>query len=556
MTPLARLLPVVLAAAAMVLPASAVAGLRFAGPAGSGSACTEAVPCTLAWAIGAAGDNDEIVVLPGDYTIDSVPASATGLFVHGLRTHPRPQITSTATGGTFAIALQRGSILTHVDLRITGESGHGVALHDASISNATLVAEGVGSPLMLFRASLAQNVAVRSTGGGSAIMVSGYGRTADVTARLRNVTAYAGGGPTAAGLLITSSTGPGSIFADVRSSILRGAANDISSHDPAGFVLVDHSNYRPATSPSGQIAAGAGNQASEPVFVDAATGGVHQDADSPTVDAGVVDDYSFDTDIDDDPRPMGRGPDIGADEHRFVPELATPTASDVTRTAATLRTTVMAGSVPTTYELRWGVGERCDRVAISGTTSEPTPLEAVAPLTGLQPGTTYSTCATATSTWSSITVGGEPFTTLPEQQPPPPPKPPDPQPPAPPADPPIAALPPRASVVPSVVADRSAPAIAKLVVPRTLRLARGATVRFTLSEAATVDVAVARMAGRKAVAVGTVRRAFGAGAQTLAIRRKIGKRTLRPGTHRLTFTAVDAAGNRSPAKRVTITVRR
>ena len=55
----------------------------------------------------------------------------------------------------------------------------------------------------------------------------------------------------------------------------------------------------------------------DPLFLDPAGGNYHLRAGSPAVDAGIAV-GGLTWDIDGDPRPLGTGYDIGADEARFV----------------------------------------------------------------------------------------------------------------------------------------------------------------------------------------------------------------------------------------------
>jgi subtilisin-like proprotein convertase family protein len=90
--------------------------------------------------------------------------------------------------------------------------------------------------------------------------------------------------------------------------------------------------------------------------------------------------------------------------------------------------------------------------------------------------------------------------------------------------------------------DRTAPVISPLTLaPAKLRLRRATTLGFALSEASALSVEVLR--GRRKVA--TLRRLVPAGVNRVRLTRRIGRRLLRPGRHRLRVTAVDAAGNRS-----------
>jgi hypothetical protein len=113
---------------------------------------------------------------------------------------------------------------------------------------------------------------------------------------------------------------------------------------------------------------------------------------------------------------------------------------------------------------------------------------------------------------------------------------------------------------------------------RTARIAartkRGTTFRFTLSEAATTRLVIARklpgrrkgsrcvkpqrtlkrVCSRYVTAVTLTRGRTLAGANRVAYSGRVGTRTLARGTYRAMLTATDAAQNRSIAKTVTFTI--
>jgi hypothetical protein len=82
-------------------------------------------------------------------------------------------------------------------------------------------------------------------------------------------------------------------------------------------------------------------------------------------------------------------------------------------------------------------------------------------------------------------------------------------------------------------------------------LARGTKLRYSLSEAAKVTVTIKRVRGRTA---GKLMRGGVKGANAIKFSGRIGKRALKPGRYQAVITAVDAAGNRSAAKRVNFRV--
>jgi streptogramin lyase len=117
--------------------------------------------------------------------------------------------------------------------------------------------------------------------------------------------------------------------------------------------------------------------------------------------------------------------------------------------------------------------------------------------------------------------------------------------------------------------DVTPPSLANVRLPATLRIGRAGTLSVTLSEAATVKVRFERAlpgrhkAGRcvkprraprarrctRFSSLGSQSRSARAGANSLAIGGKLGRRTLPVGSYRLTIVATDAAGN--PSKPIT-----
>jgi subtilisin-like proprotein convertase family protein len=101
--------------------------------------------------------------------------------------------------------------------------------------------------------------------------------------------------------------------------------------------------------------------------------------------------------------------------------------------------------------------------------------------------------------------------------------------------------------------DRQAPVIGRIsVVPAAFaighgRTARGTTIRFSLSEPASVSLKIQRKTGQRFVTAGTLRHAGRAGANRVRFTGRIRRRALRRGRYRLIVGAIDAAGNRATA---------
>lgn len=77
---------------------------------------------------------------------------------------------------------------------------------------------------------------------------------------------------------------------------------------------------------------------------------------------------------------------------------------------------------------------------------------------------------------------------------------------------------------------------------------RKTMLRFSSTEPATLSVVIERMRpGRKVTRAATLTQAIQGGPGSVALRRRVGARPMKPGRYRLTLTASDAAGNRSEA---------
>ena len=87
----------------------------------------------------------------------------------------------------------------------------------------------------------------------------------------------------------------------------------------------------------------------------------------------------------------------------------------------------------------------------------------------------------------------------------------------------------------------------------------GTTVRYTLSEPATVQFKVQRIVRRRKQPIpvgGSFEHAGGKDSNTLRFTGRIADRKLRPGSYRLIAVPTDAAGNRGAAKSVRFRISR
>ncbi len=106
----------------------------------------------------------------------------------------------------------------------------------------------------------------------------------------------------------------------------------------------------------------------------------------------------------------------------------------------------------------------------------------------------------------------------------------------------------KAPLISGFRSTRAAFAVARAATPRAALVARGTTLRYTLSESARVALKVQRKRGARYRSVGTLRRSGRSGPNRIGFTGRIGRRALRPGSYRAVMTATDAAGNRSAPK--------
>jgi hypothetical protein len=303
--------------------------LRFAEPAGDGPAatCPQADPCDLDTAVenGAVIDDDEIVVTPGTYNVtDLVVSDAVDL--HGQALQPRPTINT--TGGT-GINLADSATVRDLTIEATGLVAIAASFGNPTIERVSAHATaGGGSACTAHTSVTIRDTICRQSGtnsrGVGANLSTFPGTT---TVRLRNVTAVG----SASGIGLTYSGDQVVLEADARGVIADGGTADVLAAASSGAstqITLDHSNYATEFETTGGTGVSATvtdpgtgtNQTAAPLFVNAGAGDFHQQAGSPTIDAGAVDAFSGPTDIDGDARTLeGDGvcptaPDIGADE--------------------------------------------------------------------------------------------------------------------------------------------------------------------------------------------------------------------------------------------------
>jgi Ca2+-binding RTX toxin-like protein len=312
-----------------------------------GADCSQGNPCSLERALHESPlkDGDEVIVGPGTY---DKPADG-NLFVsyaidlHGTAGQPKPLILTDY--GEFPSGLSVSDAATVSDLEIrhsgggTGSSGLSISTESGTAVAERLVvkAQGIGcvlGPRALIRDSVCQGVS--NTAGADGLLMAGSNPSSKGSATVSNVTAIGAStlGVEEYGIQVFASGGAEQLLLG-NNVIAIGGDGDVrveTSSDSSSFAgaLFANSNFSTVSSagPGTEIPAApgeAGNQTAEPQLVDPLSApepfqaDLHQLSGSPTVNAGGPGAELGSTDVDGEPRCMGSGLDIGADELTEAP---------------------------------------------------------------------------------------------------------------------------------------------------------------------------------------------------------------------------------------------
>jgi len=317
-----------LAFTALAVPAAASGEPIYVAPEdeSSGFFCSESQPCSIVIGINfVADDGDEILMAPGTYETSvelEVPVGSSNVTIRPRDAGTRPVIDTTATTGlqlTGSPTTVRG-----IDVSHHSPAGTGIfALASSRIHNVFAVSNG-DTPCQMGNGLMTDSICIATSTSGRALRVSLAAGSA--TPSIRNATLLATGS-NGAGIYASASDSDADVSIDVASSIVAGDGFDVETNTGTGGsvdIALAASNFESRAVDTGASVTApttAGNQTEEPIFVGF---GLEQSPDSPTVDAGLVDDKTGTTDVYGDPRPQGLGNDIGADE---LPDTIAPTTS-------------------------------------------------------------------------------------------------------------------------------------------------------------------------------------------------------------------------------------
>ncbi|HEY0277276.1 MAG TPA: hypothetical protein VGC32_03305 [Solirubrobacterales bacterium] len=378
---------------ALAQTASAAPTPTFVAPNGSGTACTQAVPCGIATGFSQLLPGGDLTIGDGTYGSPSSPLTSTlsagdaYASIHGPSAGDRPVVYLSASIGISlqadgmsladldvrdaasgdAIRLGYTSHATRVRAQDTGD-GDGCELNQgSSISDSICIGNGPGgagldnSALISGGFVSATNVLAIGTGNAYGASVDG-GAARDVQLALVNSIAQGGGGSPD---LEATNTSTGLTRLIVRDS------QWVTKQQGTGTFIVD-SGGNVGTAPSFKPATD---------FEPATT--------SPTFDVGndsSADQLAYTG----DPRRMGAHVDIGPYERLVRPTATHPSADAITDTSVALHGTADTQLVGGTWQFLYGTTTSYGSSTAGQTLAPGEPAHDVtAAISGLQPGTTY-----------------------------------------------------------------------------------------------------------------------------------------------------------------------
>lgn len=302
-----------LLALSFVVAGDAAAAIRHAAPGSNrtSGACATDTPCRLDFAVSGAAAGDTVQLAPGDYQVTYAVAAKKAIHVTGDPEQPRPRLIGDANRTVAVLDMSFGGSIRH----LYAESN--------SAAPAINVKGGVVERVVAYSPTAAgmraksntgsltiRNSVVHTASGNPALALTD--NALQGTIDVANVTAV-GTGAGSAGI----EQGSGAVVTIVN-SVARGASNDFRANGGVLPANVSYSNFRPAASTG--VTPVVGNQAGDPLFLNAADGDFQEADNSPTIDAGTVTLVAIGSvDLAGNLRVFGTAADIGAFEKGSIP---------------------------------------------------------------------------------------------------------------------------------------------------------------------------------------------------------------------------------------------
>jgi hypothetical protein len=552
---------VALVSASPAWASPAAAAVRYAVPSGGATSgpCDAASPCTIVDAVNVVADpGDEVVVLPGTYPLPDRLEVANQVDLHGQEGAAPPLLT-----GAFASYMVRvtGTATRVANLELENNAGSATTLLSTGHPTATgsvidrvraVAHGGNGIAIGIGSGDTLTNSVAWTTHPSNTTAVHGLGDPGSALMEIRNVTAV-NASPAGIGVFLGAVGGADTVL--MRNVIAPGSGTGIRAFAAgtgnSSTIDVDYSNFNVCEemdSPGATATCAKGTHNQEgvnPAFVDLLAGDFHQRPTSPTIDAGFTTAANNLLDLDGDPRRLGAGTDIGADEFRIAPVAATSAPTAVAQSAATLHGSANPRGLATGVYFEYGTGtsygSRTPTVQLGAGTAD---APFAAGVTGLAAGTTYRYRAVATSSGGTSRGAAMTFATRPAPTP------------------------------PGGGPDRLAPRVQSFSVTNK-RFRRRTRFRYTLSEPARALITIERKTSgrrvggrcRKAtrrnrtrrrctlhVRVGALSQQGRAGSNALVFAGRIAGRRVPFGSYRASLVATDEAGNASRPRRTSFRI--
>lgn len=415
--PLVTALAVGTATITISAPASA-ATVRYASPTGSGSACTQAAPCSLSTAVTAAPNGATVQLTADEYFL----YSPLDVGVDDLTIAGPAGVNTPADFKAYIIfpeAVDGGVADTTTKLRIFGDNVRleRLAITGRADGSASLITNGVGSTGTRYDRVWLRNSGTSDTVRGQNVTMTNSVVTQDGGADGAAVT-FSGTiiGSTVYARLGTAILQSRGYHQDpdcgiiIRNTIAIGDRANLKIDNTAGScpsVTADYDySWIPRTGTGGGIDGTPTEGAHNLPDLPSVFGGPIEISDltlpatSPAIDAGCTGGVCSDHDYYGRPRPIGSRNDIGAMEQALPPALTAPTAAGVTTTSATISTGISPQGATTAYTLQYrlaGTSGWTEAAAGAVATNLFGQSTAGATLVGLEPGRDYETRTTGSN---------------------------------------------------------------------------------------------------------------------------------------------------------------